>query len=505
MERQNVIVVRHIFFCDTCGGNIKKNDVGYWGTNVALLICYESQFGLNKIGGNWKPNERFIVEKTSRFKLCQNCIEEGKCKNNNNNEWNGLLINKNNNNGIIELESDIINKKISLETINIGEIILYFTFCWGEANDGSKCKEINNKFSKLSSNVKDAIILLKLDIILFGINIETEPLVEERNVWLNLIGCKKENKTLINVTNLNEPNKTTEILPTTEITTTTTKLMPTCPIKHNPIKYNNYGCYCGKDNTKGTPFDEIDKCCQLHDKCYLNINECNLNNFDIFTESMHNWNNYKYSCEGNEYFIKKLKEYLKTNILINNPVIDNNFYCDKSKNNACQYEHCFCDAILISCLANYEFNFTVPCWETFIETAESSLVESFKNLKQNILINKIYMEGNFSLLKNWVESVKNGELEINLNELEIALKYTDGYIKASNEIDNSSNQSLSAINKLENKKSIYAQDILDAFIIFHKLIHEYRNFRKQNEFSKFLNFIGKEQDKYILKLKQENN
>ncbi|KAF7639085.1 hypothetical protein Mgra_00001610 [Meloidogyne graminicola] len=53
-----------------------------------LLICYESQFGLNKIGGNWKPNERFIVEKTSRFKLCQNCIEEGKCKNNNNNEWN---------------------------------------------------------------------------------------------------------------------------------------------------------------------------------------------------------------------------------------------------------------------------------------------------------------------------------------------------------------------------------------------------------------------------------
>uniref|UniRef100_A0A3P8N698 Phospholipase A2 n=1 Tax=Astatotilapia calliptera TaxID=8154 RepID=A0A3P8N698_ASTCA len=37
----------------------------------------------------------------------------------------------------------------------------------------------------------------------------------------------------------------------------------------NPLRYNNYGCYCGFGG-KGTPRDGVDACCQIHDKCYAN-------------------------------------------------------------------------------------------------------------------------------------------------------------------------------------------------------------------------------------------
>ncbi|XP_044051802.1 phospholipase A2 [Siniperca chuatsi] len=45
------------------------------------------------------------------------------------------------------------------------------------------------------------------------------------------------------------------------------KMIPCVQPGVNALEYNNYGCWCGFGGT-GTPRDEVDMCCKVHDKCY---------------------------------------------------------------------------------------------------------------------------------------------------------------------------------------------------------------------------------------------
>ncbi|XP_038049105.1 phospholipase A2 AP-PLA2-I-like [Patiria miniata] len=35
-----------------------------------------------------------------------------------------------------------------------------------------------------------------------------------------------------------------------------------------PVKYADYGCFCGEGSAGATPVDDTDSCCQAHEQCY---------------------------------------------------------------------------------------------------------------------------------------------------------------------------------------------------------------------------------------------